>query len=250
MINEVKAIAKQAGNMMMQGYLSVEEKTDASNIVTDMDVKVQSYIIDELQKILPQSNIIAEESLHNVFQDGYTWIIDPIDGTMNYAYDYHHSAVSIALVKDGEGILGVCYNPYLDEIFYAEKGKGAYINNQRITVGKEKLSRALVVCGTAPYCKEKADTTFLNMKKLFLESRDIRRSGSAVLDICYVAAGRCDVFYEEQLSPWDYAAASIILQEAQGYIHALHAPWGFTDKLGMIAGNEEIVKEVQKLLEL
>lgn len=250
MLKKVIEIATQAGKMMLKGFHNIEEKTDTSNIVTNMDIEVQDFIIQELKKLLADSSFIAEESESYEEHDGYTWVIDPIDGTMNYAYGYQHSAVSIALLKDNEGIMGVCYNPYLKEVFYAEKGKGAFCNKLPLQVGNQALANGLLVCGTSPYYKCIADTTFLNMKKLFLKSRDIRRSGSAVLDLCYVAAGRCDAFYEEQLSPWDYAAASVILKEAGGYIHLLHDQvWGYAKPIGMIAGNEGIVKEVIETLQ-
>lgn len=249
MIEKVKEIAIQAGHMMLLGFDELKEKSDVANIVTNKDIEVQEYIIKELREILPQSTFIAEESESYQEEDGYQWIIDPIDGTTNFAYDFHHSAVSIALLKDHEVVMGVCYNPYLEEMFTAEKGKGAFVNDQRLHVTNASLDSALVLCGTAPYNKENADRTFENMKKLFLKGRDIRRGGSAVLDLCYIAAGRADAFYEEILSPWDYAAASLLIREAGGSIQVIHGTWGFHAPLGMVCGNECIVKEICTLLE-
>lgn len=248
MIEKVKKIAIQAGEKMLHGFDEIMEKTDVSNIVTNMDIEVQEFIIDQLKMVLPEASFIAEESEHYQEEDGYQWIIDPIDGTTNFAYDYHHSAVSIALLKDHEIVMGVCYNPYLNEMFTAQKGKGAYVNDCPLHVGTASLTSALVLCGTAPYYKENADCTFETMKTLFLHGRDIRRGGSAVLDICYIAAGRADLYYEEVLSPWDYAAASLILQEAGGYIHVINGSWGFHAPLGMLVGNPSIVEEARKLL--
>lgn len=248
MIERVKEIAIQAGNMMLEGFQQIHEKTDIENIVTNKDIEVQEYIISELKRILPEATFLAEESTSYQENDGYQWVIDPIDGTTNFAYDYHHSVVSIGLLKDHEVVLGVCYNPYLDEMFHALKGKGSYVNDKRLQVNHHNLTSSLVLCGTTPYVKEKAEVTFENMKTLFLKARDIRRGGSAVLDICYIAAGRGDVFIEELLSPWDYAAASLILQEANGVMHIFNGTWGFQGMLGMIAGNSKVVEEVRVLL--
>lgn len=248
MIHNVKQIAIQAGNMMLKGFDSIQEKTDVANIVTNKDIEIQEYIISELKQLLPASTFIAEEN--NTYEecDGDIWIIDPIDGTTNFAYDYHHSAVSIALLRDHEVILAVCYQPYLKEMYTAQKGMGAYLNDKKLQVRKNSLSSGLVLCGTSPYHKHMAEQTFEHMKQIFLHGRDIRRSGSAVLDICYVAAGRVDAFYEEILSPWDYAAASLILKEAGGDIAVINGTWGFSKPIGMIMGNAGIVKEIKELV--
>lgn len=248
MIEKVKEIALQAGAMMLQGFEHINEKTDVANIVTNKDIEIQDFIVEACKKILPEATFIAEEDEVYQEQDGYQWIIDPIDGTTNFAYDFHHSAVSIGLLKDHEVILGVCYNPYLKEMFCAQKGMGAYLNDTNIQVSKQSLSKALVLCGTSPYYKQNSDKTFLRMKKIFMASRDIRRGGSAVLDLCYVAAGRADAYYEEVLSPWDYAAASLILQEAGGDMFIINGKWGFNAPLGMIAGNKTIVEEIYELI--
>lgn len=248
MIEKVQQIAKVAGDMMLMGFDEIQEKGNVSNIVTDKDLKIQEYIIKELTKLLPEATFIAEENDCYIEMDGYQWIIDPIDGTTNFAYDFHHSAVSIALLYEHEVILGVCYNPYLQEMFYAKKKDGAFLNNKRIHVSAADLAQGLILCGTSPYYKAQAEETFDTMKKLFLNARDIRRGGSAVLDLCYVAAGRGDAYYEEVLSPWDYAAASLILEEAGGYIHIIRGSWGFHAPLGMLAGNKEIVAKMRSLL--
>lgn len=249
MLEEVKRIAMKAGAMMLDGFDQVMVKSDIANIVTNKDVEIQEYIIKELKEVLPASSFLAEEDKDAKEQDGYQWIIDPIDGTTNFAYDYHHSAVSIALMKEHEIIMGVCYNPYMKELFYAQKGEGAFLNDVAIHVSDAPLDRALIACGSAPYRKEYAQITFSNMQKFFLQGRDIRRSGSAVLDICYLAAGRVDGFYEESLSPWDYAAGSLILQEAQGTIHVIRGTWGFCEPIGIVAGNAHIVSQMVALLQ-
>lgn len=246
---QVKEIAKLAGKFMKEGTIqTIETKSDIANIVTDMDVKTQAFIIEKLTPLIEGATIFAEEKENQVLSDEYTWIIDPIDGTTNYAYDFHHSAISIALAKDKEPILGVCYNPYLDELFYGRKGHGAFMNGTQLHVGKNALASSLIMCGTAPYNKGRAEVTFTCMKELFLHGRDIRRSGSAVLDLCYVAAGRVDAFYEDQLSFWDYAAASLLVQEAGGNCLTMYGHWGDMNPIGFIAGNVQNHKELHEVV--
>lgn len=195
-------------------------KSGDANFVTEIDLKVQEIMIKGLKEILPESNIIAEETNENDFTLGkYTWILDPVDGTTNLMYGYKFSCIALGLVVDGRPYAGIVYNPYLKELFTARKGKGAFVNGKPIRVSYNNiLEDSLITIGTSPYDKGKADETFRITKNVFLKCRDIRRSGSAALDICNVAAGRTDGFYEMELRPWDYAAASVILEEAGGCI--------------------------------
>lgn len=221
MLERIKEIAYAVGKMFLEREeFSVDEKTGSNNIVTSMDLKAQEYIISECSKLLENSCFIAEERDNVVLSDEYTWIIDPLDGTTNFSYDYQFSAVSIALAKNKEVVYAVVYNPYLDQMFSAEKGKGSYLNDIKLSVTKNKLKDALLAVGTSPYNKDKSNITFSKLQKCFENARDLRRSGSAALDICYVASGKVDGFYEEVLAIWDYAAASLILEEAGGIIKA------------------------------
>lgn len=250
MLEAVIQIAREAGSMMLEGYQYVEEKQGSADIVTDKDKEIQAYIIQKVLKLLPDAAIMAEEDDVHQEMDGYQWIIDPIDGTTNVVYGYQHNAVSIALLDNHQAILGVCYDPYRNEVFYAQKGKGAFLNERVLHVSTRSLRDALVACGTSPYAKDKADITFTIMHDIFIHARDIRRSGSAVLDICYVACGRVDAFYEASLAPWDYAAAALILQEAGGSIHVPDGAWGYTKLLSLIMGNDVLIAEMRTLLAL
>lgn len=235
----IEKIAREAGLFIKNAHISqVSEKDGAANIVTNIDVASQQLIVSQCQKLLPESKFIAEEDEVRILGEDYTWVIDPIDGTTNYAYGYQHSAISIALLHEKKGIIGVVYNPFLDEMFTGINGIGSFLNDQPIHVSSNKMDHALVIVGTAPYHKEFADQTFERMKRLYLAGRDVRRSGSACLDLCYLAAGRCDAFFEMSLSPWDYGAAEVILRNAGGKYEAI-APdvFGYEKAIGLIAAN-------------
>ncbi len=221
-LSEARKLIKEVSILLltdMEGKQVITKNGDA-NFVTEIDLKVQEAIIDGLKNILPGSNIIAEETKANDFTLGkYTWILDPVDGTTNLMYGYKYSCISLGLAVDGRPYAGIVYNPYLKEMYYAQKGKGAFVNDTPISVtGNKTLRDSLITFGTSPYDKGKANETFRVAKNVFLKCRDVRRSGCAALDICNVAAGRMDGFFEMELQPWDYAGASVILEEAGGVI--------------------------------
>ncbi|HWT75437.1 MAG TPA: inositol monophosphatase family protein [Mobilitalea sp.] len=225
MLEHIKEVVKEAGKIMLNAQhiqSSVESKQGRANFVTKYDVEVQNFLYKELAKYFPTATFIGEEDKqHDETCGDYCFIIDPIDGTTNFIFDYKHSAISVGLMYQEEMLAGVVYNPYLEELFYAEKGKGAFLNGHSLQLTDLKLSEGIVSMGTCPYYREKADETFHLAKKLYNKCLDLRRSGSAALDICYVAAGRTVLYYEMLLSPWDYAAASLILAEAGGRISAI-----------------------------
>ncbi|MCW2276600.1 inositol monophosphatase family protein [Heliophilum fasciatum] len=225
MIKELSAIIKSAGDIVRTANMDiakVEEKSGPGNFVTQYDVAVQDFLFKELQRLLPEAGFLGEEGEQaGVLTDGYCFIVDPIDGTANFARNYRHSAISLGLALNRKMIVGLVYNPYLDELFYAEAGKGAFLNDRPIVSSNKGLKEGIVLFGTSPYNREKTDETFLLAKRLYEHSLDVRRSGSAALDICYVASGRCELYYELVLSPWDFAAAPVIIGEAGGLITTL-----------------------------
>lgn len=222
MLDQLCSIVKKAGQMILSADMTraeIEEKSGPGDLITKYDVAVQEMLCDELKKLLPEAGFIGEENqLHSGNMDGYCFIIDPIDGTANFIRGYRHSAVSVALAHRGRLVKGLVYNPYMDELFYAEAGRGAYLNGKRIYASTRELRDGLVLFGSSPYNKEKAEVTFFLVRKMYENALDVRRSGSAALDICYIACGRCELFYEMTLSPWDYAAGSLIVTEAEGII--------------------------------
>ena len=197
----------------------IDEKAGHANFVTTYDKKVQSELQTKLLAILPEAVFVGEEEdVHALVKDGYAFIVDPIDGTTNFIKDYHASAISVGLAKDGERYMGVVYNPYLDEMFTAVKGQGAFLNGKPIHVSDQPLENGVVIFGTAPYYEELAKVSFDMAYEYFRKALDVRRSGSAAIDLCNVAAGRAELFFELRLCPWDYAAGSLIVEEAGGVV--------------------------------
>ena len=224
MLEQIIAAVREEGKRMLEAKdICAEEKSGPEDLVTNYDRLVQENLERKLRNILPDAGFLGEEGLktHSERTDGGHFVIDPIDGTMNFARGYQRSCISVALVRDDRVVLGVVYDPYQDEMFTAELGKGAFLNGKPIQVSDRTLQQGIVMFGTSPYYRNIADKTFLLAKNLFDHSLDVRRSGSAAIDLCAVAAGRAEAFYEVMLSPWDYAASSLILQEAGGVIEAI-----------------------------
>lgn len=219
MLKKITEIVKEAGKIVLSAHNqenTITAKEGKKNFVTKYDVAVQEFLFKELGKAFPDAQFIGEEGENDFSTDGLRFIIDPIDGTTNFMQDYRCSCISVALCNDNDVVAGVVYNPYTDELFSAEKGKGAYLNGDRISVSERPLSDGLALFGTSPYHPENTDETFSLLRKVFDFSRDIRRSGSAAYDICMIACGRCEVFFEKSLQPWDIAAGTLILKEAGG----------------------------------
>ncbi len=221
-LKQASTIVRSAGEIIKKSEsdsVLVHEKGSA-NYVTEVDFAVQDYLMDRLGALLPDSNFISEESENNVFSlDKATWIIDPLDGTTNFMYDYKCSAISVALFVDGKPSMGIVYNPDSNEMFTAISGKGAYLNDNEIHVSKcSNLSDSLIGFGTTPYQKYNSKKTFNIVEEVFSKSRDVRRSGSSALDIAFTACGRTDAYFEMILQPWDFAGGIIIITEAGGII--------------------------------
>ncbi len=219
MLEKIIDIIRKAGEIYNSADRDkgVKEKGSAVNLVTKYDKMIQDYIESELLKLIPSARFFDEESEgENRLTDGWCFIIDPIDGTTNFIKGYQHSGISVALAKDKELVIGVVYDPDLDNMFYAEKGKGAYLNGERIFASDCDMQHSLVLFGTCPYEHELAHKTFTVTEEVFYRALEVRRGGSAALDICYVASGKSDLYYEFILRPWDWAGAVLILNEAGG----------------------------------
>ncbi len=230
----------------------VHTKEGVANFVTDYDVAVENYLYEKLAGLLPEARFIGEESDENhseLLEGGLSFIIDPIDGTTNFIRGMRHSAISVALCDRGEIVAGVVSNPYLNEIFTADKGRGAFVNGRPIRVSGRPLNNGLVSFGTTPYRREYADRTFSLIRALYDRAGDIRRRGAAALDLCDIASGRSDAFVELLLSPWDYAAGTLLVTEAGGKITDFDGrPIGFAAASSVIAGGSAAYDEAFAVL--
>ncbi len=225
-MNDYKEIAvyaaKEAAKILMSNFGALLQKDvetkNKSDFVTWVDKSSEQRIIGIIREHFPGHKIYAEESVRDK-AGGYRWIIDPLDGTTNYIHGVPIFTVSIAVEHNGEIILGVVYDPNRDELFFAEKGGGAFLNDAPIHVSETgDPASALLATGYPFRVKQHIDSYLRSFKKLFLQTSGIRRAGSAAMDLCYVACGRFDGFWELDLKAWDIAAASIIISEAGGRI--------------------------------
>ena len=196
------------------------EYKDTINLITAADRESEEYIYNEILRIFPEDSILAEEGHKKQGSSGYTWVVDPVDGTTSFAHGFPFFCISAGLMdKNNEPVLGFIYAPLLNEKFTAYKGGGAYLNGKSIHVSEvSTISKALVGTGF-PYNRREIMERLMRRLSNFLHRvHDIRRTGSAALDIAYVACGRLDAYYEEGLQPWDVCAAHIVLKEAGGQL--------------------------------
>lgn len=209
-------LVKKASQLVFSNELksSVNMKGEA-DFVTAVDLSISSFVKSELAKITPEVGFVSEEGDNN--DKKQKWILDPIDGTTNLVYDYNMSSVSLALCQNDEIVFGVVYNPFNGDLFTAEKGKGAHLNGQRLSTAPDRdLKNCLIEFGAGSTRKAQADATFELAKNIFKGCLDLRRICSSALAICYVAAGKLNGYFEAHLKPWDYAAATLILEECGG----------------------------------
>lgn len=211
--------AKESGDLLrwMFGQVSHVEKKGRVDLVTEADLRAQETIVGRIRKTFPQDGILAEEKGAESNSSYRTWIIDPLDGTTNFVHSFPFFAVSIALEIRGEIVLGVVYNPYMEEYFEGVKGGGSSMNGKTIEVSETPdIGEALLATGF-PYDIHEAPGPVLELfGKMLVASQGLRRPGSAAIDLCYVAAGRLDGFWEKGLKPWDTAAGILIVEEAGG----------------------------------
>lgn len=216
----IKNIILEAGKLLKNreaaAHITVK---GAADYVTEVDRDVQNFIQSVLRENYPEIQFLGEEkSNEDIDLSGRLWVLDPVDGTTNLIHDYRRSSISLAYMEGGETVMGIVYQPYTEELFYAEKGQGAFLNGGRIHVSQaETMEECMFAVGTSPYDKaEFAEENFRRIYRIFMDAQDIRRSGSAAIDLAETAAGRLDGFFEPKLSIWDYAAGRLLVAEAGG----------------------------------
>ena len=251
-LNAIIAAQKEAAALILQAHgVLAETKTGHRDVVTEYDRRVQELLTARLSAAVPGAVFFCEENeQQGDLKAEHVFVIDPIDGTMNFVRGFHHSAISVAYMRSGVIRAASVYNPYAEECFSALAGEGAWCNGRSIHAGALPLSESVVCCGTAPYSPQLADSTFDLIKKAFLASLDIRREGSAALDMCSAAAGWAGVYFEPTVSLWDIAAGLLLVQEAGGVCCRLDGSPVPLDgsKTSILAGGKQAVAEFLKLV--
>lgn len=218
-------MARQAGQILRDGYgKSIEvSRKGAIDLVTEIDNRSERYLVAEIQRRYPEHGIMAEESGEQRGEDCCLWFIDPLDGTVNYAHGIPVFTVSIAYQEGGVMRLGVVYDPMRDELFSAERGKKALLNGEEISVSESaNLDQSLLATGFPYDIRTHPESNLNNFSAFMLRCQGIRRLGSAALDLCYVACGRFDGFWELRLSAWDIAAGGLIAESAGALVTGIH----------------------------
>ena len=217
-------IIKEAGEILKEGYFTNKDVSFKAkkDLVTKYDVGIENFLKEKFLKEFKDFNVIAEESDNSNIEFNYSIIVDPIDGTTNFVNQLPHTCISVGVYKNKEPYLGVVYNPILDELYTAIVGEGAFLNGKRIEVsGEDDFQKALISTGfpyTSGTCEDDLNDVIKKIKTILPKCQDIRRLGSAALDLCYVARGMYEGYYEMNLKAWDVSAGIIILKEAGGKI--------------------------------
>ena len=244
--------AKEAGEIIIEsmGERKIIDYKSADNFLTETDLKAEKKILSIIKEKFPSHSFLTEEGLGKKTVSDHLWVIDPLDGTTNFIHAFPHFSTSIAHLFNGKVDLGVVFDPIRKELFHAERGKGAFLNNKKIVVSNTtKLTDALLISGFAYERGEIMRRNLKNIEKFFnTEINGIRRTGSAALDLCYVACGRADGFWEFGLKPWDIAAGSLIVTEAGGKITGMKEEKYDWMTVDIIASNSKIHDQMLKVL--
>ena len=247
-------VCRKAAKILIRDFGEIENLQVSlkgpGNFVTASDLKVEKILVEELQKARPTYSILSEEIGEINNDKSFKWIIDPIDGTSNFLHGIPHFAISIGLEHDKEIICGIIYDPIKDEMFTAEKGNGAYVNNKRMRVSsRSKLKDCLIFTGGPRQNPKDKELFFVEYKNFSsIVKTPIRKMGSASLDIAYVAAGRCDGFWQRNLNYWDYAAGIILVKESGGFVTDFNGKNRYIENKTILVTNSKIDKEMIEVL--
>lgn len=249
MLDFARACAREAGRIQLSyfrgAHLNIETKFNLHDVVTVADKESERYIVDAIAKSYPDHAVLGEESGMHAGHSDYRWVIDPLDGTTNYSQGLPVFSVSIALQYRGETLLGVVYAPYLDELYEACRGRGARLNGRPIRVSDKSDTQRSVVATGFPIDKDRnPDNNLDNLSRILPRVRGVRRMGSAAYDLCAVAAGFLDGYWELNLHEWDVCAGTLIVTEAGGEVRAFR-----TDRnISIVAGNPVLVAQLSACL--
>ena len=254
MLNIAVQAARQSSRIILR-FLDQMDKVEITeksinDFVTQVDKMSEETIISHIKKAYPDHSIMSEESGYQKgFNEDYCWVIDPLDGTRNFMHGYPHFSISIAVMKNNVTELGLVYDPIRQELFTATRGQGAYVNSRRMRISAAKrLGQTLIATGF-PFRSKENIKSYLNIfEKIFTKCGDIRRAGSAALDLAYVAAGRLDGFWESNLFNWDIAAGALMIIEAGGIVTDFQNAETYLESGNIVAGNPKIHKELIGLI--
>ena len=247
-------VCRKAAKILIRDFGEIENLQVSlkgpGNFVTASDIKVEKILVEELQKARPTYSILSEEIGEINNDESFKWIIDPIDGTSNFLHGIPHFAISIGLEHDKEIICGIIYDPIKDEMFTAEKGNGAYVNNKRMRVSsRSKLKDCIIFTGGPRQSSKDKELSFVEYKNFSsIVQTPIRKMGSASLDMAYVAAGRCDGFWQRNLNYWDYAAGIVLVKEAGGFVTDFKGNNKYIENETILATNSKINEEMVEIL--
>ena len=251
-MNVMRAAVEKAGRALRRDFGEIENlqvsKNGPGDFVTNADLKAEKILFEELSQARPGYGFLMEEKGAIEGSDTtHRWIVDPLDGTTNFMHGIPHFAISVALERDGTLVAGIVYNPITDEMFFAERGQGAYGPSGRLRVaGRDKLADAILASG-APHGERAGRDEFIDeMQSLLPNIAGLRRFGAAALDLAYVAAGRFDGFWERGLAPWDMAAGIVLVRESGGLVSDLTNRQKMLDDGNIIAANEAIHAQLLK----
>lgn len=253
MIEVLKGIVREAGGIIRHvegGFGNVEEKPGTANFVTEYDLRVQRFLVEKLGERFPGYGFVCEEESFSANAvAGKSFIIDPIDGTTNFLCGMRFSGISVAMTEEGETVAGIVYNPFWEELFWAQKDKGAYLNNTPLQIIDRPLAAGVVNFSNAPYNPEDRQAAFALAQAVYPHTMDLRELGSAALSLCYTAAGRCVAYYSPGLCVWDYAAAELIIAEAGGVTLCAKdgSPTGYRTHIPVVAGAKQAVAEFLRI---
>jgi myo-inositol-1(or 4)-monophosphatase len=254
LLNVMIAAARKAGRALKRDFGEIEKLQVSlkgpGNFVSAADRRAEETLYTELSKARPGYGFIGEEGGAREGADKtHRWIVDPLDGTTNFLHGIPQFGISIALERDGQVVAGVVYNPAIEEMFIAERGKGAFLNEQRIRVASRKrLTESVIACGLPHHGRPGIPLSRKETGAMQEEVAGLRRFGAAALDLAWVAAGRIDGYWERDIKPWDMAAGLILVREAGGYVSDCDGSDDMVTKGQVVAGNETIQKEILRVL--
>ncbi len=254
LLNVMVQAALKAGKSLSRDFGEVQNLQVSvkgpGDFVSQADLKAEKIVHDELMKARPTYDFLGEEGGEEKGSDGaHRWIVDPLDGTTNFLHGIPQFAVSIALERNGEVVAGVIFNPATDELFTAERGSGAFLNDRRIRVAARKqITDCVVSCGVPHLGRGDHGKFLVELRHVMCEVAGVRRFGAASLDLAYVAAGRLDGFWETGLAPWDMAAGLVLIREAGGFVSDMKGGQDIFDNGSVVAGNEYIHRALTEVV--